>query len=241
VLLAEEGMVPFATGSWRPKVVLPRALLAQLDADSLELVLRHELTHVARGDQIVAAAVGLARLALAFHPTARALAAELGLAREEAVDATVAPRDPSAYAHVLVRVAELARFGPQDKEAVAMSDTSLQKRIHTLTEGSPRRRARLAPALALAVGLGALAVAAPPLRAEVGSANAAVDMTVGQHRRLSFSAAIERIAVGDPMVIDARPEGVHALELTGVAPGKTTVMVWTADHHRVAYLLAVSK
>jgi hypothetical protein len=67
-----------------------------------------QLLHLARGDHRWACFVALARLAFPLHPSARWLASEIALAREQAVDAVVAAPDSHAYASLLVDVAEAA-------------------------------------------------------------------------------------------------------------------------------------
>jgi hypothetical protein len=51
-----------------------------------------------------------------------------------------------------------------------------------------------------------------------------VNLAIGQERKISVK-GLERIAIGDPGVVDVTPED-DGLRLVGRAPGKTTLMVW---------------
>lgn len=50
----------------------------------------------------------------------------------------------------------------------------------------------------------------------------------GLQQELQSPVAITRLAVGDPKIADVHPNGDKAFLLTGMAPGATTLMIWTA-------------
>ncbi|MHC8322524.1 type II and III secretion system protein family protein [Pseudomonas sp. GB2N2] len=50
----------------------------------------------------------------------------------------------------------------------------------------------------------------------------------GLQQELQSPVAITRVAVGDPKIADVRVNGNQAFLLTGMAPGATSLMVWTA-------------
>ncbi|MEO8178937.1 MAG: M56 family metallopeptidase [Deltaproteobacteria bacterium] len=155
---------PFATGFLAPVVGLdPHS--CTLCPVELGYALEHELSHIARGDTRLAFYIELARRCFIGHPSARWLIAELGWAREAAVDARVAGDSPRGYAQFLVASAErwsLARAA--STSSVFMADTALARRIEMLTSSArqihsaPKRRALLG-ASALGLGLAALAPA----------------------------------------------------------------------------------
>jgi beta-lactamase regulating signal transducer with metallopeptidase domain len=122
----------------------------------VELAIRHELVHLARGDHWSSAGVALMRSLLPLHPTARRVHADCALAREEAVDALVAPMAPRAYAHLLL---DAAAFRDDLEPMVAMSGTQLAHRIERLTHGSPLRRAGLASSALAFLAMGTLLAA----------------------------------------------------------------------------------
>jgi len=164
IRVSPEFAAPFATGFLAPVVGLdPHS--CTLGPVELGYALEHELSHIARGDTRLALCVELARRCFIGHPSARWLSAELGWAREAAVDARVAGDSPRGYAQFLVASAErwsLARVA--STSSVFMANTALARRIEMLTSSSrqihsaPRRFALLA-ASALGLGLAALAPA----------------------------------------------------------------------------------
>jgi beta-lactamase regulating signal transducer with metallopeptidase domain len=164
IRVSPEFAAPFATGFLAPVVGLdPHS--CTLGPVELGYALEHELLHIARGDTRLAFCVELARRCFIGHPSARWLTAELGWAREAAVDARVAGDSPRGYAQFLVASAErwsLARAA--STSSVFMANTALARRIEMLTSSSrqvhsaPKRFALLG-ASALGLGLAALAPA----------------------------------------------------------------------------------
>jgi beta-lactamase regulating signal transducer with metallopeptidase domain len=165
VLVSSECSIPFATGATRPVIVLPRGVVESFAPDALELVALHELTHIARGDLWAGVIVDLARTLLGPHPTARRLALDACLAREQAVDARVAAEAPAAYARVLVDVAHHARFGEPMARAVCMEGSHLARRIGAMGDERPRRRPSLVPLIAMTLAIAVAALAAPRIEA----------------------------------------------------------------------------
>ena len=177
LLVSDEAAAPFAVGPRAPVIVLPALLLGALSDAQQELVLRHELWHVRRGDLGTSLLINACSVLFAGHPAARSLVQEIHLAREAAVDAQVARSDPHAYAMLLVEVASLARSGKKLAH-VSMDDTALTRRIAMLTNRSSNqpklgRRAVVAVAVAAAtLGLAVPDVLADPPNIIVGSDNA---------------------------------------------------------------------
>jgi beta-lactamase regulating signal transducer with metallopeptidase domain len=164
IRVSPEFTAPFATGFLAPTVGLdPHS--CTLGPVELGYALEHELSHIARGDTRLAFCVELARRCFIGHPSARWLIAELGWAREAAVDARVAGDRPRGYAQFLVASAErwsLARAA--STSSVFMANTALARRIEMLTSSSRQihsapKRFVLLGASALGLGLAALAPA----------------------------------------------------------------------------------
>jgi beta-lactamase regulating signal transducer with metallopeptidase domain len=162
IRVSPEFAAPFATGLLAPVVGLdPHS--CTLGPVELGYALEHELSHIARGDTRLAFYVELARRCFIGHPSARWLIAELGWAREAAVDARVAGDSPRGYAEFLVASAERSRLArTASTSSVFMAHTALVRRIEMLTSSSrqihsaPKRFALLG-ASALGLGLAALA------------------------------------------------------------------------------------
>jgi beta-lactamase regulating signal transducer with metallopeptidase domain len=164
IRVSPEFAAPFATGFLAPMVGLdPHS--CTLGPVELGYALEHELSHIARGDTRLAFCVELARRCFIGHPSARWLVAELGWAREAAVDARVAGDNPRGYAQFLVASAERWSVAhAASTSSVFMANTALARRIEMLTSSSrqihsaPKRFALLG-ASALGLGLAALAPA----------------------------------------------------------------------------------
>ena len=72
------------------------------------------------------------------------------------------------------------------------------------------------------------AVAAVGNCAALGPLPAALEVGEGLQQALQSPVAITRVAVGDPKIADVRVTGDQVVLLTGVGPGATTLMIWTA-------------
>jgi beta-lactamase regulating signal transducer with metallopeptidase domain len=152
LLVSDEVSVPFTARVLRPAIVVSRTHAETAEPETLRLIFRHELSHVARRDVPVDVGVTLLLALFATHPIARSLAREIRFAREAAVDADVAPIAPRAYASLLVTMAE--RVHQAGELEVGMDDTELCARVRRILDGPSvqRRAARLAP-VALAFAL----------------------------------------------------------------------------------------
>ena len=64
--------------------------------------------------------------------------------------------------------------------------------------------------------------------AALGSLPATLEVGEGLQQELQSPVAITRLAVGDPKIADVRVNGNQAFLVTGMAPGATSLMVWTA-------------
>jgi pilus assembly protein CpaC len=71
-------------------------------------------------------------------------------------------------------------------------------------------------------------VAAAGNCAALGPLPAVLEVSEGLQQEVQSPVAITRVAVGDPKIADVRVNGNQAFLLTGIAPGATSLMVWTA-------------
>jgi Flp pilus assembly secretin CpaC len=74
-------------------------------------------------------------------------------------------------------------------------------------------------AIALAIGLGAAALAETPPR----------EVVVGRHARETLPGDVQRLAVGDPAVLEVEAISSRELLVLGRRPGRTTVLIWYPD------------
>jgi len=167
VLVSPEASVPFAAIPWSPVLVLPASFPDIFDGRALALALAHEATHLERGDLWTSALVRALGVLVPFNPVAARISADIALAREAAVDARVATRDPHGYAKLLVDVAAHARFD-QLPRPVSMDDTALHRRIAMLTTDEAKRPVSVAPLAMTATLFAIVALAAPPIFAVPG-------------------------------------------------------------------------
>ena len=73
-----------------------------------------------------------------------------------------------------------------------------------------------------------MALAAPSNCAALGQLPSVLEVAQGTQQAMDSPVAITRIAVGDPAIADVHANGSNAFLLTGVAPGTTSLMLWTA-------------
>lgn len=152
-------------GPWRPVLLLPAD--ATLGDDELDMVLTHELAHLARGDLWWGWIPALARHLFFFHPLVHVAAREYGIAREAACDAAVVAgdlRQRHGYGRLLVRLGTLPR--PHAGLAGASPTfRSLKRRLTMLQQNTasfPRAGTYALLALVAAVGVAPLRLVAAP-------------------------------------------------------------------------------
>lgn len=99
---------PAVTGLWRPVLLLPVGFDESLTAQEARLVLRHELTHLKRGDLPLNALLCLLLALHWFNPLLWLAFFKVRLDREAACDAQVLDHEPQAervaYGHTLLKV-----------------------------------------------------------------------------------------------------------------------------------------
>ena len=162
-------------GIRRPLLLVDRTLLPQLDEAELEGVLAHELAHVARRDNLVAAGLGIVRDVVFFVPAGRWSLQRLLREREHAADCTATELTgrPGALASGLLKVLDAAR-GPQAAAcAPLLAEGTLVARVEHLCDDRPapgrlRRQAEVGMAI---VALGAAVGTAVVVPASVAGAD----------------------------------------------------------------------
>jgi beta-lactamase regulating signal transducer with metallopeptidase domain len=168
-LLASDDVDTPMTGGWPAAVLLP-ATAEEWSGDRRQVVLQHELVHVAHGDTLRQLAWRLVAALYWFHPLARLAQQRAKLAGEQACDEAVLRLGtrPSTYARHLLEIAESLRAQPPEfAGALPMIDrTQLERRLLMILDpkgpaGHGRMAAILSIAL-LALTVLAVGVAAPP-------------------------------------------------------------------------------
>jgi uncharacterized protein (TIGR03435 family) len=153
---------PLEPGVFRvvhPVLLWPLELSARLDDTQMDAVLAHEICHVRRRDNLVAAVHMLIEAAFWFHPMVWWIGARLVDERERACDEDVVQlgTDRRAYAESILRTCELCVGSPLDCVA-GVTGSDLKKRMERImnSHASPtltRSRKLLLGTLAVAAAV----------------------------------------------------------------------------------------
>ena len=175
---------PVVMGLWRPRMIVPARLEADLDPDGRMAAMAHEGAHVMRGDLVNRLAAELILAALALSPAAWFLSRRLELAREMACDELAAEMlgDRAAYARGLLAVASAIVSAPTPAAGLGVLDGSpFEDRIEAFLRDRTAPAAKWALALAalsLCVAMAAAAFA-PPRQASAGAIGGTVSDASG--------------------------------------------------------------
>lgn len=128
-----------AVGILRPFILFPVGLINALSPEEVEVILRHELTHLGRYDPFWNAVQELVVSLFFYHPLVYLLARQLNREREYACDDSVSTdTGKSRYAQALVRAAKFS-LNPNPPFTMAANNNShFAQRIQRLfsTDGS---------------------------------------------------------------------------------------------------------
>ena len=150
ILLSDSVQVPLAAGFVRPAIILPSALVEQLDAGAVETIVVHEVAHLRRYDVWTNAFARIAQAFVALNPAAWFVMRRLATEREIACDDWVVARTGSgdAFARTLAALATRARLrAPLAAPSAVGSRHSVVVRIERLLDARPRRLRLSPPAL----------------------------------------------------------------------------------------------
>ncbi|MGK6353070.1 M56 family metallopeptidase, partial [Parapedobacter sp. DT-150] len=136
--LSERVNVPLVVGYFKPVVLFPLAVANQLDADQVEAILIHELSHIRRNDYLLNLFKTVMETLMFFNPFVWLLGRMISQEREHACDDMVVLQTgkPIYYAQTLLQVAVLA--GGTSPNGLAMaaagkSKSQLLSRIKRIT------------------------------------------------------------------------------------------------------------
>lgn len=186
LILSGRVQTPMAGGLWRPVVFLPTSARAW-SAECRDVVLTHELAHLAGRDPLRHVVARLAVALYWFHPLAWIAARQSSAARERACDETVLRLGTrrSAYAQVLLDLSASTRSSGAPLAALPMIQRPLlEKRVMAILNDDlpPATRARvLMPAVAVALltlSVGAAQPAVRDNRAPAAAAKRAMDVSL---------------------------------------------------------------
>ena len=169
-LISPDIASPMAAGLFRPAILIPERLLAELDSDELEQIRLHETAHLTRRDDIALLIQRTIEALFALHPVVRWITRRIDLEREIACDDFVVEQTGQArpYASCLTRVVEIAggmrsaKIGAAVASAATEERSHLARRIEMLLDKTRHKGTRLLKIrlLLMAVALMALAVIA---------------------------------------------------------------------------------
>src|SRR5690606_37288771 len=179
VHLVEDGDSPLSVGWWKPMVLLPAAIVANMPAPLLEALIAHELAHVRRHDYLVNLLQGVVEALLFYHPVVWWLSHRIRIERELVADDLAAQQlgDPRRLALALSRLDRLAIDRspiPHAALAQAAHGGQLMSRIRQLLR--PEHRIVGGTLLLPAVGIVALGIAFQAY-AQLGTSHAAPTAT----------------------------------------------------------------
>ncbi|HEX5442389.1 MAG TPA: M56 family metallopeptidase [Pirellulales bacterium] len=237
VLTGSHG-VPFVCGLFRPVLVLPRELAAELDAAQLRDVLLHEFGHIKRRDLRWGWLPALSRMIYFFHPVAHWACFRIRLERELACDQiamTLSGRSATEYAEVLFQVVSRASMpGALFTNSVQGLSTFWRRRITMLVstrQSSPRLSRATCLGIASATLLACLLPTfrhAPAQAQDPAAANSVGRIYVSATYRITPEGAVEEETVYNAIIaIDPATGDWQLIVEKGIAarlsPGRRTL------------------
>ena len=217
IRLCDGGLEPGVFGVFRPVLLWPRGFSARLSDAQLRAVIAHEVCHVMRRDNLVAAVHTVVETLFWYHPLVWWVGARLVDERERACDEAVVSLGaaPEAYAEGILRTCE--HYVESPLLAVSgITGSDLKKRIEAIMRPTALRRltagrklllvGALLGTIAIPLAAGALAGARPAPAPGIAPAAAGQGLVFE-------SAAVKQHPDGDPTTLfQALPGG--AVNLT---------------------------
>jgi len=133
IMVSESALEPGVVGIFRPVMLLPAGISDRLTDAQLEAIIAHELCHVRRRDNLLAAIHMLVEALFWFHPLVWWIGARLVDERERACDEEVLRlgSEPQAYAESILKVCEFYLESPLVC-VTGVTGSNLKKRIEDI-------------------------------------------------------------------------------------------------------------
>ena len=205
VKIAPSKLEPGLVGIWRPVILLPQGINERLSPAELDAILAHEICHLRRRDNLMAATHMLVEALFWFHPLIWWLGARLNAEREHACDESVlaSGQAPQVYAESILKVCQIYLQSPLDC-AAGISGADLKTRMETIMENKFSLRLNVAKRLllagaatiAIAAPIAASLLASPPLLAQPAPTSAA--KTPNPAEEAALRRVLEGIHAGNP-------------------------------------------
>lgn len=214
---------PGLVGLWRPAILLPVGLAQHLTQAEMDAVLAHEICHLRRHDNLLAALHMLVEGIFWFHPLVWWIGQRLCEERERACDQSVLAGGvrPLVYADGILKT---CRFYVQSPLACAsgVSGADLKLRIGAIIADQPVRA--LPPGKAMLLALTASASLMLPFGAGLMGSSPAIQIARHMVTMLSTrdvetpAPAAQEPVVLDPAIQTARPVHRHMVAALPVTP-----------------------
>ena len=244
--------VPMTTGWLRPQILLPRDWRSW-DHVKLRAVLAHELSHIRRGDWLIAVLASLNKCLFWFHPLAWWLERQLLSLAEQASDdsSILATGDRQQYAQVLLDIAAAleVKRGRLVWEGTAMARSRrVSRRIDSILDlgrevSSDLTKTGWAVLVLCGVPLlyGAAAVQLERSPAVVQAPTAELNLLVeGQRLTPREAEDLEAHLKTFPEDLTARGKLIGYYFLNAVGPRRLEHIFWLIEHHPESSLLSSS-
>ena len=203
---------PGIFGVFRPVLLLPAGIEERLTGEEFDAIVAHELCHVRRRDNLMAALHMVVETVFWFHPLVWRIGAKLIEERERACDEEVVRlgKSPEVYAQGILQVCRMYVESPMVC-ASGVTGADLKLRIREILSGS-MPAGLTGPRRGLLAGLCLLAVAAPVL---IGVLNG--PRLRGQDMDYKFEVASIR-----PSTAEGRGSNIHT-DQAGMQTGNTSL------------------
>ena len=198
VKATRSALEPGLVGIWRPVILLPEGIAERLSPTEMEAVMAHELCHLRRRDNLLAAMHMLVEALFWFHPLVWWLGSRLGEEREHACDESVlaAGNPPLVYAEGILKV---CRFYIQSPAcASGVSGAALETRVGTILRNSPVNDVESSKGVLL-ISVATLSAMLPLLAGSMGSGSVS-----GLASRVATAIATQMVPMPAPAAV--RPD-----------------------------------
>lgn len=162
VRMMESAMVkiPVVIGHFKPVILLPLGILAQLPPEQIHAIITHELAHIYRRDYLVNMAQAVIEAFFFFHPAVWWISGNIRTEREYICDdiTLAAGHHPLTYSKALARVEEWQWEAPSMATALGRNKYQLLSRIRRIMDPSSKKSTISGGLIMLLVSIGVIAV-----------------------------------------------------------------------------------